>query len=87
LIVGDACNRPFQDSKFDASISIGTLHLITEWKSALREIVRVTMDSLAGALGIPEIFAFSKTVHADVFRTPVEDDMWQSIVRCPLPST
>jgi ubiquinone/menaquinone biosynthesis C-methylase UbiE len=46
LIVGDACSLPFQDSTFDASISVGTLHLIAEWKSALREIVRVTIESL-----------------------------------------
>ena len=46
LIVGDAGSLPFQDSTFDASISIGTLHLIAEWRSALREIVRVTMESL-----------------------------------------
>jgi len=36
LIVSDASSLPFQDSIFDASISIGTLHLIAEWKSALR---------------------------------------------------
>jgi ubiquinone/menaquinone biosynthesis C-methylase UbiE len=46
LIVGDVGSLPFQDSTFDASISIGTLHLITEWRSALREIARVTMESL-----------------------------------------
>lgn len=46
LIVADASNLPFQSSTFDASISIGTLHLIAEWKSALREIARVTMKSL-----------------------------------------
>jgi len=46
LILGDACSLPFQDSTFDASLSVGTLHLIAEWKSALREIVRVTIESL-----------------------------------------
>ncbi len=46
LIVGDVGSLPFEDSTFDASISIGTLHLITEWRSALREIARVTMESL-----------------------------------------
>ena len=46
LIVGDVGSLPFQDSTFDASISVGTLHLITEWRSALREIARVTMESL-----------------------------------------
>lgn len=46
LVLGDACNLPFQASTFDASISIGTLHLIAKWKSALQEIVRVTKNSL-----------------------------------------
>ena len=46
LIVGDAGSLPFQDSTFDASISIGTLHLIAEWRSALQEIARVTLESL-----------------------------------------
>jgi ubiquinone/menaquinone biosynthesis C-methylase UbiE len=46
LILGDVGCLPLQDSTFDASISIGTLHLIAGWRSALREIVRVTMESL-----------------------------------------
>ena len=46
LILGDAGSLPLQDLTFDASISIGTLHLVAEWRSALREIARVTMESL-----------------------------------------
>ncbi len=46
LVVGDACSLPFQDSTFDASISVSTLHLIRDWKLALREITRVTRESL-----------------------------------------
>lgn len=46
LILGDAGSLPLQDSTFDASISIGTLHLIAEWRSTLREIARVTIESL-----------------------------------------
>ncbi len=46
LIRGDACNLPFLDSAFDISISISTLHLIKDWKLALREIIRVTKQSL-----------------------------------------
>lgn len=46
LILGDACSLPFQDSTFDASISVGTLHLIADWRSALREIARVAMKFL-----------------------------------------
>lgn len=46
LVASDACTLPFPDSAFDASMSISTLHLITDWKLALREIIRVTKDSL-----------------------------------------
>ena len=46
LILGDAGGLPLQGSTFDASISIGTLHLIAGWRSALREIARVTIESL-----------------------------------------
>lgn len=46
LVLGDACNLPFTDSTFDASISVSTLHLIKNWKSALQEITRVTKKSL-----------------------------------------
>jgi len=46
LIEGDACCLPFPESAFDAAISVGTLHLITDWRLALREITRVTRRSL-----------------------------------------
>jgi len=46
LIEGDACCLPFPESAFDAAISVGTLHLITDWWLALREITRVTRRSL-----------------------------------------
>jgi len=44
LFLGDACNLPFKDSFFDAALSFGVLHLISEWKTALQEITRVTTD-------------------------------------------
>lgn len=46
LITGDACRLPFHDSAFDASMSNSTLHLVKDWKLALREITRVTERSL-----------------------------------------
>lgn len=46
LFLSDACNLPFRDSSFDAAISFSVLHLISEWKTALREITRVTSDVL-----------------------------------------
>ena len=61
LILGDACSLPFQDSTFDASISVGTLHLIADWRSALREIARVTMESL---------FSIHYSTHEEYRTTP-----------------
>lgn len=50
LMSSDACSLPFHDSTFDASISVHTLHLIKNWKSALRETTRVTKKSLFSIL-------------------------------------
>lgn len=42
LLRGDACLLPFRDNSFDVSVCIHLLHLISEWKTALQEICRVT---------------------------------------------
>lgn len=42
LFRGDICTLPFKDGSFDAAICNAVLHLIPEWKTALREICRVT---------------------------------------------
>jgi len=42
LLIGSVCNLPFRDDSFDVTISAGLLHLVKEWKVALREISRVT---------------------------------------------
>ncbi len=42
LLIGDACFLPFKDNSFDATVCIHLLHLISEWKTALQEICRVT---------------------------------------------
>ena len=42
LVIADACFIPFKDKSFDAAISVHLLHLISEWKKALREVCRVT---------------------------------------------
>ncbi|MCK5548306.1 MAG: methyltransferase domain-containing protein [Thermoplasmata archaeon] len=41
-VIADARALPFKDSSFDATLSIHLLHLVKEWESALREILRVT---------------------------------------------
>jgi len=42
LFLSDACNLQFKDASFDAALNFSVLHLISEWKTALREITRVT---------------------------------------------
>lgn len=42
LILADALDLPFGDSAFGCSMSIRVLHLIKDWRSALKEIGRVT---------------------------------------------
>jgi ubiquinone/menaquinone biosynthesis C-methylase UbiE len=46
LTMGDARYLPFRDSTFDITITVHILHLISDWKSALKEIVRVTKHDL-----------------------------------------
>lgn len=46
LLLGDICCLPFRDLSFDATLSTHVLHLIKEWKTALREIARVTRHIL-----------------------------------------
>jgi len=42
LFLGDVCFLPFKDNSFDATVCIHVLHLVSEWKMALREICRIT---------------------------------------------
>ncbi|UCD26093.1 MAG: class I SAM-dependent methyltransferase [Candidatus Bathyarchaeota archaeon] len=42
LLRGDACFLPYRDSSFEVLVCIHLLHLISEWKTALQEICRVT---------------------------------------------
>jgi ubiquinone/menaquinone biosynthesis C-methylase UbiE len=42
LFRGDVCALPFKDGSFDAAVCNAVLHLIPEWRTALREICRVT---------------------------------------------
>jgi len=44
LLRSDACSLPFKDRAFDASICIHLLHLISDWRTALHEICRVTRE-------------------------------------------
>jgi len=42
LFLGDICFLPFKENSFDATVCIHVLHLVSEWKTALLEICRVT---------------------------------------------
>lgn len=46
LVRGDVCALPFPDLSFDHALSVHLIHLIPNWRSALREIGRVTRTSL-----------------------------------------
>jgi len=55
LLMGSVCSLPFRDDSFDVSISAGLLHLVTEWKVALREVSRVTRELLVSVIHRAEI--------------------------------
>lgn len=44
LLRGDVCFLPFKDNSFMATVCIHLLHLISEWRTALQEICRVTQE-------------------------------------------
>jgi len=46
LHLADVRHLPFRDLSFDATICNSVLHLIEDWKTALREIIRVTRHVL-----------------------------------------
>lgn len=41
LVQGDATRLPFRDGSFGAAFAVHVLHLIPEWRTAVRELVRV----------------------------------------------
>lgn len=46
LLLGDVVFLPFRDDSFEVTISVHLLHLIVEWKEALKEICRVTRRTM-----------------------------------------
>lgn len=50
LVRGDARFLPFKDSSFDAAVCVHVLHLIGEWRTALREICRVTQEFMVSMI-------------------------------------
>ena len=54
LFRGDLRRMPFQDRSFDAAIAMHVLHLIKEWREALRELGRVARTGLFSVVSIPD---------------------------------
>lgn len=50
LLIGSVCNLPFRNDSFDVTNSMGLLHLVKEWRVALREISRVTRKFLVSVI-------------------------------------
>jgi len=50
LLMGSVCSLPLRNDSFDVTISVGLLHLVKEWKVALREISRVTRKLLVSVI-------------------------------------
>jgi ubiquinone/menaquinone biosynthesis C-methylase UbiE len=54
LLLSDVCFLPFKDNSFDATVCIHVLHLISEWKTALKEICRVTRSVMVSMFYVHE---------------------------------
>ena len=50
LILTDVCHLPFRDLSFDVTICNSVLHLIEDWRTALKEITRVTRHVLVSTV-------------------------------------
>lgn len=50
LLKADACLMPVKDDAFDTALSVHVLHLISDWRGALKEIARVTRRSLVSLI-------------------------------------
>lgn len=54
ILKANACFMPFRDKSFDTTVSVHVLHLVAEWRRALREIVRVTNRNLVSVVSNKE---------------------------------
>jgi ubiquinone/menaquinone biosynthesis C-methylase UbiE len=55
LVRSDVCSLPFKDGAFDYSLSVHLIHLIPQWRTALREIGRVTRKGLISIVSEKEL--------------------------------
>ena len=54
LLRCDICSLPLNDKSFDASLCIHVLHLISDWRLALKEICRVTKRVMLTTIHVRE---------------------------------
>jgi len=70
LAQGDARRLPFKDKAFDAVLMNHVLHLIREWREALREIRRVARSALFSVTAVfPEIDSPQKAYEERLLKT------------------
>ena len=54
LVMSDVCCLPFKDLAFDYALSVHLIHLIPQWRTALKEIGRVTRNELISVVSEKE---------------------------------
>lgn len=54
LVIADAESAPFRSQSFDYAMVVHFMHLLNDWKSALREISRITRKGLITVVEDPE---------------------------------
>ncbi len=73
VALADSVRLPFADASFDAVIAVHVLHLVTNWRSALEEALRVLKP------GAPLLLGQDMT-HGPQSAHPLQDE-WVQIVR------
>jgi ubiquinone/menaquinone biosynthesis C-methylase UbiE len=73
IALADSVNLPFANATFDAVIAVHVLHLVTDWRGALDEALRVLR------LGAPLLLGQDMS-HGSQIAHPLQDE-WLDIVR------
>lgn len=67
-VIGNVCNLPFKGNSFDVTISVGLLHLVKKWRTALQEVSRITRNFLVSV------------VHTG--KNPASEEYRDALVKC-----
>jgi ubiquinone/menaquinone biosynthesis C-methylase UbiE len=54
LVLGDAYSLPFRDEAFDGALIVHVLHVVADWRAAMREVGRVTKGNVATIMRVPQ---------------------------------